>query len=75
MDNYILNNYNPNILIKNLGLISKIYNKYGVVIFKNFFNKNLLFENYIKDLSTIFEIILKKNKIRHGGGCRQFRFR
>jgi hypothetical protein len=68
MDNYILNNYNPNILIKNLGLISKIYNKYGVVIFKSFFNKNLLFENYIKDLSTIFEIILKKNKIRHGGG-------
>jgi hypothetical protein len=68
MDNYILNNYNPNIFIKNLGLISKIYNKYGVVIFKNFFNKNLLFENYIKDLSTIFEIILKKNKIRHRGG-------
>jgi len=67
MDNYILNNYNPNIFIKNLGLISKIYNKYGVVIFKNFFNKNLLFENYIKDLSTIFEIILKKNKIRQGG--------
>ena len=73
MDNYILNNYNPNILIKNLGLISKIYNKYGVVIFKNFFNKNLLFENYIKDLSTVFEIILTKNKILHGG--QQFRFR
>ena len=66
MNNYILNNYNPNIFIKNLDLILKIYNKYSVVIFKKFLNKNTFFENYIEDLSIIFAIILKKKSFISG---------
>jgi hypothetical protein len=45
-------------------LIKNNYKKYGLVIIKNFFSSDLIFESYDKDLKKIIELIYKNKKIK-----------
>jgi len=41
-----------------------IFEKYGVVIFRGFFNNDLIFEKYYEDLKNLTKIIIKKKKLK-----------
>lgn len=60
---YIFNarTYNKNLDFKKY---QSTYNKYGVLVFRNFFYKDKLFDNYYNDLKTLSLLIAKKNKLK-----------
>tara|TARA_B100000787_G_scaffold154059_1_gene128659 strand:+ start:895 stop:1776 length:882 start_codon:yes stop_codon:yes gene_type:complete len=41
-----------------------IFEKYGVVIFRGFFNNDKIFEKYYEDLKNLTKIIIKQNKLK-----------
>ena len=61
MKEYVLENYNPQVLLENTELVSDLYDEYGVVIFPNFFKEDELFKRYIDDLNWVFDEIISKH--------------
>ena len=60
MKEYVLKNYNPQVLLENKELVSELYSEYGVVIFPNFFNGDELFQKYLDDLNWIFNEVISR---------------
>jgi hypothetical protein len=61
MKEYILEGYNPKLLIRNKEHIARLYHEYGVVIFSNFFKKDKVFKSYINDLNWTFDEIISRH--------------
>lgn len=49
---------------KNLKLYKEIYKKYGVLVFRNFFERDKIFNNFYKDLKTLVKTIIKQNNLK-----------
>ena len=50
--------------LKNFKKYVPIFKKYGVVIFRGFFNNDKIFEKYYDDLRNLTKIIIKQNKLK-----------
>ena len=50
--------------INNLSTLKKDYKNYGLVILKNFFDDDEIYENYNKDLETIINLAYKNKNIK-----------
>jgi hypothetical protein len=50
--------------LKNLKKYIPIYKKYGVLIFRNFFNGDKLFDEFYKDVKDLAKTIIKENNLK-----------
>jgi ectoine hydroxylase-related dioxygenase (phytanoyl-CoA dioxygenase family) len=53
-----------NLNLKNFKEYNRIYKKYGVLVFRSFFEKDNIFNEYYKDLSELVKKIIIKNKLK-----------
>ena len=49
--------------LKDISKYIPIYKKYGVVVFRGFFNGDKMFKNFYDDIKTLAKIIIKQNKL------------
>ena len=50
--------------LDDISLLNKTYQKYGLVVLKNFFDDDEIYDNYNKDLKTLIRLSYKKNNIK-----------
>ena len=48
----------------NVNLLKKTYKEYGIIIIKNFFKNDSIFDSYDKDLKKIINLVYKAKKIK-----------
>ena len=50
--------------LKNISKYIPIYKKYGVVVFRDFFNGDKIFKNFYNDIKKLTRIIIKQNRLK-----------
>ena len=56
----IFNNYEKD----NLSILKKSYTKYGLIVLKNFYDNDKVYEDYNKDLEVLIRLVYRNKNIK-----------